>query len=73
MELTKGYFYETLLKANNAIKIINEGEHIPNNNNSTLTYCEANKCVGGYFILVDEVTSKYLSGEIYVELPPQTI
>jgi hypothetical protein len=73
MEYTKAYYFNTLLKANNAIKKINEGEHIPNNNNSTTTYCEANKCVGGYFILVDEVTSKYLSGEINVELPPQTI
>lgn len=73
MEFTKGYFFNTLLKANNAIKKINEGEGIPNNNNSTLTYCIANKCVGGYFILVDEVTNKYLSGEIDIELPIQTI
>jgi hypothetical protein len=73
MEFTKGYFFDTLLKANNAIKKINEGEGIPNNNNSTLTYCRANKCVGGYFILVDEVTNKYLSGVIDVKLLTQNI
>jgi hypothetical protein len=68
MEFTKGFFFNTLLKANNAIKKINKGENIPNNNNSTLTYCEAIKCVDGYFILVDEVTSKYLINQINIEL-----
>ena len=70
MESTKGFFYSTKTAANNAIKTINQGEGLPNNGFTTKTYCEPTKCVGGWFVLVDEITSKYLSGEIDVELLP---
>ena len=71
MAYTKGYFFNTLAKAKNKVDIINSGEGIPNKDGSTQTYCEPIKCFGGYYLPFDEVTCKYLTGEIDVE-PKET-
>lgn len=68
MEFIKGYFYTTLQAAQSAVIVINEGEGLPKEGGSTLSYCQPAECVGGWFILADAVTSKYLTGAVDVEL-----
>ena len=68
MAFIRGYFYATKTAANNAVKTINQGEGIPNNGYLTQTYCEPIQCVGGWCILHDEVTSKYLLNDIEIEV-----
>ena len=67
MAYTKGYFFTTLAKAKTKVDIINLGEGIPNENSKTKTYCEPIKCVSGYYLPFDDITSKYLTGEIDIE------
>lgn len=71
MAYIKGYFFKDYEQAQKAINLINEGENLPHNNGLTNTYCEAVKCKGGYYIINDEVTSKYLTElqDIEIEIP----
>lgn len=66
----KGYLFETLEAANDAVSVINSGEGLPNSGFSTQTYCNPIEVVGGWAILKDEVTSHYLSGEVDIEYLP---
>ena len=73
MAYIKGYFFENYEQAEKAVNIINEGENLPHNNGLTNTYCLPKKCIGGYYIIYDEVTSKYLTEvvNIEIEIPKQ--
>lgn len=66
MATINAYFFSTLSAANAKIAEINQGENLPNNGYLTQTYCEAKPCAGGYYILHDEVTSKYCSNLISI-------
>jgi hypothetical protein len=66
MATTNGYFFTSLALANAKISEINEGEGLPNSGCTTKTYCEALPCVGGYYIIQDEVTSKYCDNLISI-------
>jgi hypothetical protein len=58
----KGYLFETLSFAQEAVTAINKGEGIPISKNSTTTsYCEPVKCKNGYYLSFDNVTAKYLN------------
>ena len=72
MAYIKGYFFGSKTAANNAVKQINQGEGIPAFIDSiTQSYCEPINCKGGYYIIYDELTSKYLTEvvEIEIEIP----
>ena len=72
MGFIKGYFFQTKIAIDAAIDAINDGEGIPKTPDSvTKTYCQAIQCVGGYYLPFDQVTSKYLSNPIDIELPEQ--
>jgi hypothetical protein len=69
MESTKGYLFKTEKAAKTAVNLINEGEGLPNNGYTTKTYCEPIEVVGGWAILHDEVTQKYLGQPVDIVLP----
>jgi hypothetical protein len=68
MASTKGYLFQTKQAAITAVSSINEGEGIPNNGFLTKTYCEPIEVVGGWAILHDEVTQKYLGTPVDIEI-----
>jgi hypothetical protein len=59
MATINAYFFPSLQSCNAKIAEINAGENLPNNGFLTTAYCEALPCVGGYYIIHDEITSKY--------------
>lgn len=61
MESFKAYLYATEAEALAAVDLVNQGEGIPNNGYLTQTYFIPLICNEGYYIIKDEVTSKYLS------------
>ena len=72
MAFIKGYFFLTKIAIDAAIDAINDGEGIPKTPNAiTKTYCTPMQCVGGWYIPFDQVTNKYLSNPIDIELPEQ--
>ena len=69
MASIKGYFFVTKTAANNAVKQINQGEGIPAFTDSiTQSYCEPINCIGGYYLPYDEVTSKYFTEAVNIEI-----
>jgi hypothetical protein len=60
MESIKAHLYATKAAANNAVKLINQGENIPQLNSTTQTYCEPIEVIEGWAIVQDDVTLKYL-------------
>jgi hypothetical protein len=68
MESTKGYFYKTKATATKAIDTINNGENIPQEGSTTITYCEPIVCKNGFCISYDEVVQKYLGQPIDIEI-----
>jgi hypothetical protein len=60
MEFIKAHLYTTKTDANNAVKLINQGENIPQPNSTTQTYSEPIEVVEGWAIVTDEITVKYL-------------
>jgi hypothetical protein len=68
MESIKAHLYGTKAAANNAVKLINQGENIPQPNSTTQTYCEPIEVVEGWAIVQDDVTFKYLGEGVDVTL-----
>lgn len=66
MATINAYFFATITLANAKVAEINEGENLPNNGYLTTSYCLPKPCEGGYYIEIDEVTSKYCSNPISV-------
>jgi hypothetical protein len=68
MQSIKAHLYATKAAANNAVKLINQGENIPQPNSTTQTYCEPIEVVEGWAIVQDDVTVKYLGEGVNVTL-----
>jgi len=67
------YKYTTLVAANNFCTTVNTGEKIPVSQNSvTQFYCKPIENTGNYYVISDQITSKYTAATP-VELPPSTI
>jgi len=61
--------YNTLADANAAIATINAGEGIPVTGGKTTSYAVAEQQDDYYYIQADDVSRKYLSGEVEIILP----
>ena len=68
MQSIKAHLYATKTAANNAVKLINQGENIPQPNSTTQTYCEPIQVQEGWVIVQDDVTLKYLGDGVDVTL-----
>jgi hypothetical protein len=62
------YLFDTIESANKAVQLINEGENIPREGCVTNVYCEPMPHDDKYYILKDEVTEKYLTDFVTIEL-----
>ena len=64
----EAYLFNTEIEAKNKISEINTGQGIPNNGHLTKTYCEYYPCQGGFYIESDNVTDKYCTNKIIINI-----